>query len=77
MRRTILGLIVSGSHYPLLMATNVRALPKTPFPLPLIQDLNTPIIGFKGLFPGLFVILSLPNGPYGCQQCFGGFRVLK
>jgi hypothetical protein len=68
MRRTIWGLIVGGNHYPLLMATNVWALPTIagrpcplsfPLSLPLIQGLNAPIIGFIGLLPGLLVILII------------------
>ena len=86
MRRTIWGLIAGGNRYPLLMATNVRALPITvgrppllsfSLSLPLVQGLNAPIIGLIGLFLGLFIVLSLSNSPYKRQQCFGGFRVLK
>ena len=86
MRRTIRGLIVGGNHYPLLMATNVWALPTIagrpcplsfPLSLSLIQGLNAPIISLIGLLPGLLVILSLPNGPYKRQQRCSGLWVLE
>jgi hypothetical protein len=57
------------------MANNIQALPTTagrlpplsfPLSLPLIQSLNAPIVSPIGLFPGLFVVLSLPNSPYKC-----------